>query len=160
VRVLGERVLEQRARVADGVRAAALWPVQVAEGDVVEAVPLAPLRDVRRLRGTLAELLAAGATDPRRDDYVHAALLDPGALLDPIGRLRAAYPNTLSIERPLYDTAGADGAGRPRPGGVADAELFDAFFAYATGDDLDPDQRAVLAGVIDGLERRRREAPS
>ena len=37
MRVLGEGVLEERAGVAHRVRAAALRPVQVAEGDVVEA---------------------------------------------------------------------------------------------------------------------------
>ncbi len=125
----------------------------------VETVALTPRRDVRRLEGTLAELLESGASDPRRDDYVLAALLDRGALLDPIGRLRGVYPNALSIERPLYDTIGAAGARRPRPGSVGDLELFDTFFEYATGGGLDVKQRTELAALIDGLERRRREAP-
>ena len=66
----------------------------------VERVALHPPRDVRRLQGTLAELLQRGRTDPRRDDYVLAALLDTGAILDAVGRLREVYPNTLAIERP------------------------------------------------------------
>jgi len=125
----------------------------------VETVTLTPRRDVRRLEGTLAELLERGARDPRRDDYVLAALLDRGALLDPIGRLRRVYPNALSIERPLYETAAAAGQRRPRPGSVGDLELFEGFFDYATGARLDEKQRAELAAIIDGLERRRREAP-
>ena len=125
----------------------------------VETVTLTPRRDVRRLEGTLAELLERGARDPRRDDYVLAALLDRGALLDPIGRLRRVYPNALSIERPLYETAAAAGQHRPRPGSVGDLELFEGFFDYATGARLDEMQRAELAAIIDGLERRRREAP-
>ena len=114
---------------------------------------------MRRLEGTLAELLERGTSDPRRDDYVLAALLDRGALFDPIGRLRSVYPNALSIERPLYETAGSAGRRRPRPGSVGDLELFDTFFDYATGERLDAEQRAELAAIIDGLERRRREAP-
>ena len=125
----------------------------------VETVALTPRRDVRRLEGTLAELLAGGASDPRCDDYVLAALRDRGALLDPIGRLRGVYPNALCIERPLYEAVGSAGARRPRPGGVGDLDLFDTFFDYATGARLDEPQRAALAAVIDGLERRRREAP-
>jgi DNA repair protein SbcD/Mre11 len=125
----------------------------------VETVALSPRHDVRRLEGTLAELLERGVADPRRDDYVLAALLDPGALLDPIGRLRDVYPNTLSIERRRYEPDGSDGMRRPRPGSVGDLELFHTFFDYATGESLDPRQRAELAAVIDGLERRRREAP-
>jgi exonuclease SbcD len=124
----------------------------------VETVALSPRRDVRRVEGTLAELLARGPSDPRRDDYVLASLLDGGALLDPIGQLRAVYPNALSIERPLYEAIGSGELRRPRPGSVGDLELFGTFFRYATGDDLSAGERAELAAVIDALDRRRREA--
>jgi len=96
--------------------------------------------------------------DPQEDDYVLAALLDKGALLDHIGQLRSAYPNTLAIERPLYDQPGRDEEQRPRPGVVGDLDLFDAFFRYASGDGMSADQRTQLAAVVDALERRRREA--
>jgi len=121
-------------------------------------VPLSPRRDVRRLEGTLAELLARGPADSRRDDYVLASLLDRGALLDPIGQLRAVYPNALSIERPLFEAAGDGELRRPRPGSVGDLELFGTFFRYATGEDLSAADRAELSAVIDALDRRRREA--
>jgi exonuclease SbcD len=124
----------------------------------VETVALTPRRDVRRLEGTLAELLDRGASDPRRDDYVLASLTDTGALFDPIGRLRAAYPNALAIERPAYERAGAGGRHHPRPGSVSDIDLFDAFFRYATDEELGAARRDALAAVVDGLERRRREA--
>ncbi len=124
----------------------------------VETVALTPRRDVRRVEGTLAELLARGASDPRSEDYVLASLLDRGALLDPIGQLRSVYPNTLSIERPLYEAIGSGELRRPRPGSVGDIELFATFFRYATGDDLSPAEQAELATVIDALDRRRREA--
>jgi exonuclease SbcD len=124
----------------------------------VETVALSPRRDVRRLEGTLAELLARGPSDPHNDDYVLASLLDRGALLDPIGQLRAVYPNALSIERPVYEAAGAGEPRRPRPGSVGDLELFGTFFRYATGDDLTAAERSELAAVVDALDRRRREA--
>jgi exonuclease SbcD len=126
----------------------------------VEEVALSPLRDVRRLEGTLAELLERGQRDPHRDDYVLGVLLDDGALFDPIGRLRAAYPNVLAVERPAYVHAGAEGAERPRPGSVTDLQMFEAFFSYVTDGELGEPRRAALAAVIDQLERRRREAPA
>ena len=124
----------------------------------VETVALSPRRDVRRLEGTLAELLARGLADPHRDDYVLASLTDSGALFDPIGRLRSAYPNALAIERPAYERPGAEGRDRPRPGSVGDVDLFAAFFAYATDDELGDARRGALTEIIDGLERARREA--
>jgi len=124
----------------------------------VETVALSPRRDVRRVQGTLAELLELGASDPRRDDYVLASLTDTGALFDPIGRLRAAYPNALAIERPAYERTGPDGQDRPRPGSVSDVDLFAAFFEYVTAEELGQARHAALAAVADGLERRRREA--
>jgi exonuclease SbcD len=124
----------------------------------VEEVALSPLRDVRKVEGTLADLLARGDADPRRGDYVLGVLLDDGALFDPIGRLRAAYPNVLAIERPAYAHAGAGGGGRPRPGSVTDVELFESFFSYVTDAELGVARRTALAGVVDELERRRREA--
>ena len=124
----------------------------------IETVALSARRDVRRVEGTLAELLLRGASDPRREDYVLASLLDDGALFDPIGRLRAVYPNTLAIERPAYEHAGAGGPDRPRPGSVSDVELFEAFFGYVTDGELGDARRDALTGVIDSLERRRREA--
>jgi DNA repair protein SbcD/Mre11 len=124
----------------------------------VETRTLEPRRDVRRLQGSLAELLAQGPSDRRRDDYVLASLLDEGALFDPIGRLRVAYPNALAIERPAYAHAGADGQDRPLPGSVSDVDLFGSFFQYVTGDELGEARRAALAAVVDAVERRRREA--
>jgi DNA repair protein SbcD/Mre11 len=124
----------------------------------VETVPLRPRREVRRIEGTLAELLQRGPGDPRSDDYVLAVLLDRGALLDPIGQLRVVYPNTLSIERPLYEAIGAGEQRRPRPGSVGDLELFGTFFRYATGDDLSTAEHTELAAAVDALDRRRREA--
>ncbi|MGT2489966.1 exonuclease SbcCD subunit D C-terminal domain-containing protein [Cupriavidus basilensis] len=40
---------------------------------------------MRIIEGQLADLLAHGAEDPHRDDYIHAVLTDTGALLDPDG---------------------------------------------------------------------------
>ena len=153
--------ISSRSAWSTSGRAAAPRAMPAASGRAavaVETVALTPRRDVRRIEGTLADLLERGAADPRRDDYVLASLTDTGALFDPIGRLRAAYPNALAIERPVYERAGADGQARPRPGSVSDVDLFGAFFQYVTDEELGGARRDTLAAVVDGLERRRREA--
>lgn len=124
----------------------------------VEAVPLVPVRDVRVIEGTLADLVERGREDPRPNDYIQAVLHDATALLDPLGRLREVYPNALGIERPDLE--------RLRPGGEApgdvlrrsEAELFAAFFAYATGEPVSEAQAAAFAATVDELRGRQRES--
>lgn len=110
------------------------------------------------MEGTLDELLRRADDDRHRDDYLLASLLDTGALLDPIGRLREAYPNVLAVERPLLALAGEGGERRPKPGSTTDLELFDSFYRYTVGRAMDDEERTTLAAVLDDLERRRREA--
>lgn len=108
---------------------------------------LVPARDVRVLTGTLAELLARGADDPGREDYVQLRLTNPEALLDPMGRAREVYPNALALE--LAGRRGGAGAGRAAPTrGRADLELFRDFFRAVEGEDLDPAQEAALREAL------------
>ena len=121
----------------------------------VERIPLVPRRDLRILEGELAALVAAAATDPARDDYVLARLTDHGALLVALGKLRAAYPNALAIERP---TLTGDGPGRA----TADhrrtriQDLFASFHEETTGVALEPAAQAALDRVVDRLEKEAR----
>lgn len=121
----------------------------------VERIALVPRRDLRILEGELAALVAAAATDPARDDYVLARLTDHGALLDAMGKLRAAYPNALAIERP---TLIGDGPGRAtddhRRTRIQD--LFASFHEEATGVALEPAAQAALDRVVERLEQEAR----
>lgn len=125
---------------------------------VVEEIGLEPRRDVRRIEGELAELLERGKDDPRRDDYIMARLLDRGALLDPMGKLRDVYPNVLHIERPFL-TEGRSGSGGPRPDHrrMTDDELFADFVRDVTGEPLTTVQRKALTQVLESLQAAERE---
>jgi exonuclease SbcD len=124
----------------------------------VEEVTLTPRRDVRRIEGNLAELIARGGADTRRDDYILANLHDRGALLDPIGKLREVYPNVLQIERSFLN---ADGAGaattRVDHRRIGEGELFADFIRDVTGEPLTPEQEAAFALVVEGLQLEERE---
>ena len=126
----------------------------------VETVALTPRRDVRRLEGTLAELLEQRRLRSRAATTTCSRRCSTGARCStPSAGCAACTPTPCPSSVRCTSTTGAAGARRPRPGRVGDLELFDAFFEYATGEALDEKQRAELAAVIDGLERRRREAP-
>ena len=64
----------------------------------IDLIPIKPLRDLRRISGSLENLIAAGLNDPEGgQDYIHAVLTDMDAL-DPAARLRMVYPNLLHVE--------------------------------------------------------------
>ena len=124
----------------------------------IEELTLTPRRDFRVLEGQLQALVTQGHLDPRNDDFVYARLLDEGALLDPMARLRLAYPNATDFQQ----------VGRARPAGTAargadrlqrtPAELFAEFFAEVTSDPLTVEQATQLATVLARLDSEDRGA--
>ncbi|MBQ7858870.1 MAG: exonuclease SbcCD subunit D [Faecalibacterium sp.] len=66
-----------------------------AEETIVHTLPLAPLRAVRRLRGSFLQL-----TDPAlaAEDYLYITLTDEDEVPQALGRLRGVYPNLLCLD--------------------------------------------------------------
>lgn len=124
----------------------------------IEPIALRPQRDLRILTGELAQLVAAGAADPGRDDYVYAVLTDEGALLDPMARLREAYPNALAIERAILARSGQAGETGRRMRELDTGSLFANFFREVADADLDGDQRRALDHILAGMEAAERES--
>lgn len=71
----------------------------------VTELPLMPLREMRRIEGSMEELLRQGEVDQKREDYVQAVLTDQKELVDPMGVLRSVYPNLMQVIR--KETAGS-----------------------------------------------------
>lgn len=124
----------------------------------LERLTLTPRRDLRVVGGTLAAILAAAVADPQRDDYVLARLDDPGALLDAMGKLRAAYPNALAIERPQLAAGRGVAPGQGDHRQIATATLFADFYREMTGEGLSAEASAMLATEIEAGDRMGREA--
>lgn len=74
-------------------RKAALM-VNLTDTLTIEELPLSPMRRVRTVRGSLAEI-----SDPAlfSEDYVYAAVTDETLQLDPIGALRITYPHLIGM---------------------------------------------------------------
>lgn len=140
---------------ADHAKSVNLVELDAAGRCAVERIPLVPRRDLRIVEGELDALISAAAADPGRDDYLLARLTDRGALLDAMGRLRAAYPNALAIERPVL---AGDGSGRAAPDHrrLRVQDLFAGFHRDVTGLALDAPETAALERVLEGLEREAR----
>jgi exonuclease SbcD len=122
-----------------------------------ETISLRPRRAVRRMSGMFAEILANGASDEARDDYLEVTLTDAGPVLDAMSRLREAYPNVLHIARPEHATSADQSSDRPNVRSMDDAQLFKAFYAHVSGGDLTSEQEAAFAQIVDDLRKRERE---
>ncbi|MEW6365708.1 MAG: exonuclease SbcCD subunit D [Acidobacteriota bacterium] len=114
----------------------------------VEAIPIRPRRDVRRIEGLLDDVVRAGFADPLRDDYVIVKLMDEGALLNPMLRLQQAYPNAIAIEYAPPRALPPDLQTRDRTR-LNPADLFPEFYKFVTGDDMNAEQTKVVVSVAD-----------
>jgi exonuclease SbcD len=138
----------------------------------VEAVVLRPRRDLRRIEGTLEELLNGGGASvpgsgaggdsplPSKDDYIVARLTDPRPVLDPIGRLRRVYPNVLCIERALSSLQPGELQPSRDRRQLDHDQLFAGFFGEMTGKPPTEDEKEVFLSVAAAVVGRDREVPA
>ncbi|KIL45201.1 exonuclease SbcCD subunit D [Jeotgalibacillus soli] len=101
----------------------------------VKERPLRPKRDMRELDGYLEELMDASFYQKQKlEDFLKITLLDEGALIDPMGRLRQVYPNVLHLERKtaLRDQAKKKHMELDTREGKTDLALFQDFYAQIT----------------------------
>lgn len=71
------------------------------KGEVsVRTVPLTPLRDLKEIKGTYAELTARDSYEGTtyRDDYMHVILTDEDDVPEALGKLRVIYRNLMKLE--------------------------------------------------------------
>lgn len=123
----------------------------------IQRIPLSPRRDLRIITGSLEGIISGAADDPGRDDYVLARISDTGAILDAMSKLRTAYPNALSIERPQLSGNGAGLESGTDHRKVDLCDLFDAFYREMTGIALETPAEQLLHAEISALSNIDRE---
>lgn len=128
-------------------------------GADIELHELKPIRDMRIIRGHLAELTDTAVSGlANTDDYIMAVLADKGELIDPFAALRSVYPNLLSVDRETYDREAGDEksvAGQnfreKNP-----MELFTEFYQDISGNELTEDKATIVTEVMDTLIQKGR----
>jgi DNA repair protein SbcD/Mre11 len=125
---------------------------------LVESVSLTPRKDLRRIEGYLKDVLTGPGPGESREDYLLVSLLDTGALLDVMGKLRDVYPNVLHVERPALAPSGDRLSRTTDHRKLNDADLFGAFFAEVTGEGLSAEEASAYESVVDEFRRQDREA--
>lgn len=108
---------------------------------------LIPLRDMRRIAGTIQEIESHSVCD----DYVFVTLTNDNPVLFPMEKVRAVYPNALHVERrpeaAREAAAAADGtSSAPERRREADpVALFAAFYEEVKGKPLEEEKRVLFA---------------
>jgi exonuclease SbcD len=142
---------------ADHVKGVNLVEMDAQGACRVEKIVLQPVRDVRRIEGYLRDILSNPEKGERAEDYLAVSLLDRGAILDVMSKLRTVYPNVLHVERP-HLTLRADRRGAPSDRRTrGDWELFVDFFEDVTGEPPSPEHRTAYESIIDALRRAEAE---
>ena len=119
----------------------------------VEQLPYHPLRDVRSLRGTLAELMADAGVCM---DYVFVTLTDELPPLDPLGSLLQSYPNLVQLRMENSRTGGSAPIPLERVEERSPLEHFVHFFrAQNNGQEPNAAQMALLRQVVEEAEVKR-----
>jgi len=118
----------------------------------IEKLPFTPVHDMREIKGTLQQLTNPDVlSESDCNDYMHITLTDEEEIYDVFGKLRAVYPNLMSLD---FDNA------RTRAEGAAvltgevmkeksTMELFRDFFEKQTGSMLSPMQEQILTDIIE-----------
>lgn len=131
------------------------------KGEVtVEKRILRPLHSMRIEEGFFEELLKTTEPEAAREDYIQARLLDREELIDPIGQLRAVYPNIMQIvfagraERERTED-GYEPQNDHRTKSMQ--ELFGEFYNLVRKEPMEEAERKVVEELARELEREEEE---
>ena len=119
----------------------------------VRTLPLAPLRDLRELRGSYLEVTNRAACEgSNREDYLHIILTDEEDIPEGMSKLRLFYPNVMKLDYDNHRTRSdrrlqeAEDPARQSP-----LALFESFYAQQNGQPMSPDQTAFSAKLMEQI---------
>ena len=116
----------------------------------VETIPLKLRRDLRRIEGTIDEVLSGPTEGEDPDDYIWVTLTDDGPVYDAMSRIREVYSNALHVERPRRVETNELQQLTGDASTMSVEDIFEQFFTYVTGQDTLPeDHRTVLTEALE-----------
>lgn len=132
-----------------GAQKAALLVELGRKGEMtVEPLPFAPLRAMRTVRGSFAQL-----ADPAlaSQDYIEAVLTDEDDVPEALSRLRAIYPNLLHLRYDNRRTRAGDMSLVAAKAQRAPQDWVSLLFQEQNGREMDDDQRALIDRLVEEI---------
>lgn len=124
----------------------------------IRTIPLKPLRDMRKIRGTYLEVTSRSFyQDTNTEDYVQVTLTDEEDIPDGLQKLRVIYPNLMRLEydnRRTRENRLIDGADVPEQ--KSELELFAEFYELQNNQEMSPAQEAFVKQLIQEVQERSR----
>lgn len=125
------------------------------KGDVrISTVPLVPLRDMRKIRGTYLEVTAKPFyQDFDREDYIQVTLTDEEDIPDGLQKLRIIYPNLMRLSydnrrtRQENSIEAAEAVERK-----SELELFGEFYELQNNRPMNEEQAEFVGRILEGLK--------
>lgn len=105
---------------------------------------------MRIIEGELDDILSQGKTDPNSEDYLLVRLMDKHAILNPMDKLRAVYPNVLHLEKPGM-LIGTEQEMAVAKLARSEADMFRDFFLEAQDAKLSEEQDKAITDIIKQL---------
>lgn len=122
----------------------------------IRTVPLRPLRDMRRIRGTYLELTALSFyQDTNQEDYIQAVLTDEEDVPDGLKKLRVIYPNLMKLEYDNQRTRdNREISGTCEAEQKSELELFEEFYELQNNQPFSERQREFVTQLIQKIQER------
>lgn len=126
---------------------------------VVRRIPLHPIRDMRKIRGTYLEMTSlAFYKGSNTEDYLHITLTDEEDIPDGLQKLRVIYPNLMRLE---YDNRrtrkNQEMEGTETVEKKSELELFQDFYQLQNNQPMSPGQVEFVRTLIETLQETQRE---
>jgi len=145
---------------ADQVKGVLVVEVERGRPAVTRAVPLGARRDVARISGRLADLLADPAHAAHQGHLLEVTLDDEGYVLDARRKLQERFPHVVSVRRRELELAIGQGqyARAVAEAGQDDTKLFEAYFREVAGAAPSAAELAVFREALAAVDARERSA--
>lgn len=129
--------------------------LELVNGEIsINEIPLAPLRDMRTIKGKLKEITETPVGNVQ--DYIFVELTDENEQIDAIGNLRSVYPNIMGMSYNNKRTANSETDMRLKSMvAKSSVQLFEEFYKLQNGDDLSTEQREIVLNIFNELEGNR-----
>ncbi len=120
----------------------------------IRTIPLVPLRDMRKLRGTYMELMdPAFYLNGNREDYIHITLTDEDDIPDGMQKLRVVYPNLMQL---TYDNLRTRNQERiivdEEIEQKSEMELFEDFYRLQNNRELSDEQKNFVTELMEQMQ--------